>query len=100
MGNSNRHFSARFQQHGTIVRGIAFGQADWVPLLTEHNAPIDIAFRPVISEYMGMRKVEIHIVDWRPSSNKDIAVQSTSTPHQSSINRPHFSRVANSTLSQ
>jgi single-stranded-DNA-specific exonuclease len=69
MGSSDRHFSGRFNQHGTTVRGVAFGQADWVAPLTEHRGPIDIAFRPVINEFNGMRRVEIHVVDWRVSTN-------------------------------
>ncbi|MDZ4850081.1 MAG: single-stranded-DNA-specific exonuclease RecJ [Pirellulaceae bacterium] len=68
MGNGDRHFTGRFVQHGTTLRGVAFGQADWVAPLTEHRGPIDIAFRPVINEFNGMRRVEIQLVDWRVSS--------------------------------
>ena len=32
------------------------------------NQPLDIAFRPVINEFRGMRSVEIHLVDWRVSA--------------------------------
>ena len=31
------------------------------------DGPIEIAYRPVINEYRGFRKVEIHLVDWRPA---------------------------------
>jgi len=34
------------------------------------NAPIDVAYRPVINEFRGYRKVEIQIVDWRPSGQR------------------------------
>ena len=74
MGNGDRHFTGRFAQHGTTLRGVAFGQAEWVVPLTEHRGPIDIAFRPVINEFNGMRRVEIQVVDWRVS----VAVP---TPH-------------------
>ncbi len=69
MGSGDRHFTARFVQHGTTLRGVAFGQAEWVAPLTEHRGPIDIAFRPVINEFNGMRRVEIQVVDWRISTS-------------------------------
>jgi single-stranded-DNA-specific exonuclease len=67
MGSGDRHFSGRFQQHGTTLRGIAFGQGEWVAALHQHPGPIDIAFRAVINEFQGMRKVELQLVDWRTS---------------------------------
>jgi len=72
MGQGDKHFSARFVQHGATMRAIAFGQAEWVALmgeaLGESTETIDIVFRPVINEFNGMRKVEMHLVDWRPST--------------------------------
>jgi len=71
MGQGDKHFSARFEQHGSSMRAIAFGQADWVSLMSESVSgaadAVDIVFRPVINEFKGMRKVEMHLVDWRPS---------------------------------
>ncbi len=75
MGSGDRHFTGRFVQHGTTLRGVAFGQADWVAPLSAHQGPIDIAFRPVINEFNGMRRVEIQVVDWR------VAVATPATPH-------------------
>ncbi len=74
MGSGDRHFTGRFVQHGTTLRGVAFGQADWVAPLTAHQGPIDIAFRPVINEFNGMRRVEIQVVDWR-------IAETPGTPH-------------------
>ncbi len=54
MGQGDRHFTGRFVQQGTTIRGVAFGQAEWVTPLTEHRGPIDIAFRPIINEYNGI----------------------------------------------
>ncbi len=65
MGNGDRHFAGRFKQGSTILRGIAFGQGEWVSKLNESNAPIDIAFRPVINEFNNHKRVEMHVVDWR-----------------------------------
>lgn len=75
MGQGDKHFSARFVQHGSSMRAVAFGQADWVSAMSVHwndensesSETIDIVFRPVINDFNGMRKVEMHLVDWRPS---------------------------------
>jgi len=72
MGQGDKHFSARFVQHGSTIRAIAFGQAEWVSTMGDalggSSETIDIVFRPVINEFNGMRKVEMHLVDWRPST--------------------------------
>lgn len=67
MGGGERHLSARLSQDGHTTRAVAFGQGEWADMLTEHEGPIDIAFRPVINEFRGRRNVEIHLVDWRAS---------------------------------
>ncbi len=64
-GAGARHFGVRFRQHGTILRAVAFSQPDWVDQINSHSGNFDLAFRPVINEFNGMRKVEIHLVDWR-----------------------------------
>ena len=48
------------------MRAVAFGQADWAEPMQELAGPMDIAFRPIINEFRGMRNVELHLVDWRP----------------------------------
>lgn len=64
-GNGERHVSMRLRQHGTILRAVAFSQAEWADPINSHQGLFDIAFRPTINEYQGMRKVELHLVDWR-----------------------------------
>lgn len=66
MGGGDRHLSVRLGQHGTKMRAVAFGQADWAEPMQELAGPMDIAFRPIINEFRGMRNVELHLVDWRP----------------------------------
>ncbi len=69
MGKTGRHLSVSFQQHHIRMRGVAFGQAEqWLSSLTECQQPLDIAFRPVINEFRGFRKVELQLVEWRPST--------------------------------
>jgi single-stranded-DNA-specific exonuclease len=65
MGSSERHLSVRLKQGDKVIRGVAFGAADWCDPLNECDGPIEIAYRPVINEYRGYKSVEIHLVDWR-----------------------------------
>ncbi|MFN5467238.1 MAG: single-stranded-DNA-specific exonuclease RecJ [Pirellulaceae bacterium] len=67
LGSGERHCSMRWKQHGTTLRGVAFGQAEWIPSLQDTNRPHDIVFKPVINDFGGMQKVEMHLVDWRPT---------------------------------
>ena len=67
MGSDQRHFSATLRQHQQTMRAVAFGVAEWVEQLQRHNAPIDIAFHPVINEFRGFAKVELQLLDWRPT---------------------------------
>ena len=67
MGAGERHLSLRIKQFNTTLRAIAFGQAEWAEPLERLQSPFEIAFRPVINEYRGMRSVEAHLVDWRKS---------------------------------
>lgn len=68
MGKGERHLSAQFKQHGVTVRSVAFQRAEWADELVNARASLDIAYRPVINEYMGRRNVEVQLVDWRPSA--------------------------------
>lgn len=68
MGGGDRHFAGRFKQHGATIRGIAFGQGEWVERMNRLEGKLDLAFRPVINEFNGMRRVEMHVVDWRQST--------------------------------
>lgn len=65
MGSGDRHMSGRFVQYGSTMRGVAFGQAEWIEPLNNHKGQIDIAFRPNINEFNGMKRVELQLLDWR-----------------------------------
>lgn len=65
MGSGERHMSAKFVQYGAMMRGVAFGQADWIEPLNNHRGQFDIAFRPSINEFNGMKRVELQLLDWR-----------------------------------
>jgi single-stranded-DNA-specific exonuclease len=66
MGSGDRHLSVRLDQGGKTVRGVAFGAGDWCDDLNDCKGPIRIVYRPVINEFRGFRRVEIHLVDWKP----------------------------------
>ncbi|KAA5542104.1 single-stranded-DNA-specific exonuclease RecJ [Roseiconus nitratireducens] len=66
MGSGDRHLTVRLNQGGKTIRGVAFGAGDWCDELNACDGPIQIAYRPVINEFGGYRRVEIHVVDWKP----------------------------------
>ena len=65
IGGGERHLAVRLQQHGVPMRGVSFGNGDWADELEKIEAPLDVAYRPVINEFRGRRNVEVHLVDWR-----------------------------------
>ncbi|MEM9825242.1 MAG: single-stranded-DNA-specific exonuclease RecJ [Planctomycetota bacterium] len=70
MGAGDRHLRVRFAHGDKVFRAVAFGAASWVKELNETTEPIEIAYRPIINDWNGMRKVEIHLVDWRVSHSE------------------------------
>ena len=66
MGSGDRHLSVKLDQGGKTIRGVAFGAGDWCDELNACDGPIQVAYRPVINEFRGYRRVEIHLVDWKP----------------------------------
>ena len=68
MGEGDRHLNLKLKHKNVSLRAIAFGQAEWAEDLDGQSRGIDIAYRPVINEFRGMRKVELHLVDWRPTT--------------------------------
>ncbi len=67
MGNGDRHLMLRLAQQSVEMRAVAFGQGDWCEAINSSDGPIDVVYRPVINDHNGFRRVEIQLVDWRPS---------------------------------
>ncbi len=67
MGGGDRHLTVKLRQGTVVMRGVAFGAGDWCEELNACDGPIEIAYRPVINEFRGFKKVEIQIIDWRPA---------------------------------
>jgi single-stranded-DNA-specific exonuclease len=66
IGNGGRHLAMTLEQHGTRIRAVAWGAAEWLPALPQPGAPFHVAFRPKINEFRGRRSAEMELVDWRP----------------------------------
>ena len=65
MGGGDRHLTVKLRQGDKVIRGVAFSAGDWCDDLNATDGPIEIVYRPVINEFRGFRKVEVHLVDWR-----------------------------------
>ncbi len=68
MGGGDRHLTVNLRQGKKVIRGVAFGAGDWCDEINATEGPIEIAYRPVVNDFRGFRKVEIHLVDWRPAT--------------------------------
>jgi single-stranded-DNA-specific exonuclease len=66
MGEGDRHLSFQLSQHGTKIRGVAWGSSEWLPHLPRPGQPFHIAFKPKINVHGGFRKAEVEVIDWRP----------------------------------
>jgi single-stranded-DNA-specific exonuclease len=65
IGGGGRHVSMKLVQHGVKMRAVAFGQGDWADELTDLDAPLAVAFQPVINHFRGRMSVELHLADWQ-----------------------------------
>ena len=68
MGGGDRHLTVKLRQGDKVIRGVAFGGGEWCDEINACEGPIEIVYRPVVNEFRGFRKVEVHLVDWRPAS--------------------------------
>lgn len=64
VGKGQQHLAFRVRHCGTVMRAVAFGAGERLAELPL-GQPFDLAFRPVITEFQGLRRVELHVVDWR-----------------------------------
>lgn len=67
MGSGDRHLTLKLRQGSKVIRGVAFGAGESCDEINAIEGPLEIAYRPVINEFRGFRKVEVHLVDWRPA---------------------------------
>ncbi len=69
MGGGDRHLTFGVRQNGKSFRVVAFGKGEMKDTLSAVEGEIDLVFNPVINEFRGIRKVELHMIDWRPSKS-------------------------------
>ena len=75
MGGGDRHLSVKLRQGNKVIRGVAFGAGEWCEPLNQVDGSIQIAYRPVINDFRGFRKPEVHLVDWRPAEVPEAAAR-------------------------
>lgn len=70
IGGGDRHVSLKIRQGEKVIRGVAFGAGERCDEVNGFDEPFEIAYRPVINEFRGFRKVEIQLIDWRPGEGR------------------------------
>lgn len=71
MGGGERHLSVQLEHHGVKIRGVAFGRGDWAEALEKETGPLDFAYHPVLNHFRGRATVEVQLVDWKPSGQRE-----------------------------
>ena len=89
MGSGDRHMSVKLVQYGASMRAVAFGQAEWIEPLNNHRGQIDVAFRPNINEFNGLKRVELQLLDWRAAK---IPVNPPHAPKSSEVEKTNSVR--------
>lgn len=69
MGGGDRHLTFSVSQHGKTYRVVAFGQGELRDELAAQTGEVDLVFQPMINEFRGYKKVELRMIDWRPSKS-------------------------------
>ncbi len=73
MGSDGRHISLQLKQHTSRIRAVGFGKGEWLEKINPESGTYDFAFKPVINDFRGHKKVELHLIDFRPSTEKSNA---------------------------
>ena len=68
IGGGGRHLALKLAQHGVVLRAVAFGGGDWADDLGKQPGPLSVAFRPVINDFNGRRRVELQLSDWHSAA--------------------------------
>ena len=80
MGAEDQHLSVRMEQHGNLIRAVAFGKGEWAKSLQCEHREYDFAFKPVINNFRGQYNVEMHLIDYRESKgDSSIKTEASST---------------------
>lgn len=71
MGSDGRHISLQLKQYDSnrTIRAVGFGKSEWLEQIDHETGIYDFAFKPVINEFRGFRKVELHLIDFRSTGS-------------------------------
>lgn len=76
VGSTRRHLSFLVRQENVALRVIAFGKADWLPLLQErHDRDLLLAFEPILNKFRGDEKLELRAEDIQWAGEEDIELR-------------------------
>lgn len=67
MGEGDRHLNMQVRHFGKVMRAIAFGKGEWAAEIAAVDGPISISFTPKVNTFRGMNRVELHLIDWKPT---------------------------------
>ena len=66
MGGGERHLSVKVRQFNKVLRGVAFGKADWADEMARSPGELSFCFAPGLNRYKGYESVELQLIDWQP----------------------------------
>src|SRR5207244_10664671 len=71
-GEVQRHMDFRVRQGDTSIRAVAWGMADRMEELMSAGGDCCLAFTPRVNDWNSQRKLELHVVDFKPGITVDL----------------------------
>jgi single-stranded-DNA-specific exonuclease len=71
-GEVQRHIDFRVRQGDTLMRCVAWGMADRMEELLSAGGDCCLAFTPKVNEWNGQRKIELHVLDFKPGNTVEL----------------------------
>lgn len=71
-GEVQRHIDFRVRQGDSQLRCVAWGMADRMEELMSAGGDCCLAFTPKVNEWNGQRKIELHVIDFKPGITVDL----------------------------
>jgi single-stranded-DNA-specific exonuclease len=71
-GEVQRHLDFRARQGETTFRCVAWGMADRMEELLSAGGDCCLAFTPRVNEWQGYRRIELHVIDFKPGITVDL----------------------------
>ena len=71
-GEVQKHLDFKVRQGNTTMRAVAWNMADRIDELHAAGGDCCLAFTPVVNEWNGFKKVELHVTDFKPGKCVDL----------------------------